>query len=57
MNFCRNGELLYASAHTVDGTGGIMFSGCPVSVCVRSRAEALSNWLAVAPCGLGGIVE
>ena len=32
-----------ASAHPVDGTRGIMFSGCP---CVRARAEAVLR------CGL-----
>jgi len=39
----------YASTRPIDGTGGIMFSGCP-SVCAwttRARAEALSDWLAV----------
>ena len=30
----------YASAHTLDGAGDIMFSGCPsVCACVRARVE------------------
>ena len=36
-------------AHPIDGSGGIMFSGCPsVCVCVRSRVGAFSDWLAAA---------
>jgi len=36
-------------AHPIDGSGGIMFSGCPsVCVCVRSRVDAFSDWLAAA---------